>query len=943
MPGPGELLAQHPALIIGRDAGLARLRGLVDPTPQAGHVLLVTGEAGMGKTALLADTAGRARLAGMRVLSVTGRESESRLAYAGLHHLLRPVLPAAAGLPGRQAKALSAALGLATDPGAPDPLLTGMAVLTLLSDLSEQSPVLVVADDAHWLDRSSLEALAFAGSRLDAERAVLLVGTRGQAPPTGFDRGFPELHLQPLSTADAGRLLDAQPRPPRGRARAQVLAQAAGNPMALIELATVIADDPAASRRWAAEPLPLTDRLTAVLTTRFAALPEPVQAALLLAAVADSPDLSAAASHGAGPDAQALMPAEQLGLIKIDRTGLRFSHPLVRSAIYHSAPFARRAAAHRELASALHDQPDRRAWHLAAAALHPDEHIAALLEATAAQAQYRGGAAAAAQAMERAAELSPDPRDQARRLTAAASAAVPTGQGDWVQDLATRALAVTADPELRLTARRDAGWALAWSGRRTAALSALISVTEDAARDQPALAWDALGSAATVAYQTGLPASRQVVSQALGLLERQGPPPPGQAPGTDASTLRLWIHASADPTGSRNQLLPNLRKIADSPIEEPSLWRIASAAWLLDESDLAIRLLQDAMQRLRAPGVRGTSGGSLTVLGWAYIDTGRWDDALDTAAEAAGMAETNQMELIAASADLITATVLAHRADPSAARTHAARALATVDPDECGLVAARARRALGVAALTEGSYLQAFTQLRGLFSENGTPLHNYASYLGVADIAAAAVRADRRIEGCNVIQHALNRLNGKASPRLEQLIARAHGILAGPDRAEAHFDKALSDPAGDQWPFERAQLQLDYAEWLRRRRRINDAKPVLTQALATFQRLGATSWAQRAQAELRASGVAATGAPREHNALGELTPQQRQIVRLASQGLTDREIGDRLYLSPRTVSSHLYRSYPKLGIASRYQLRDIIARTGTPTPAHESAESRTLL
>src|ERR1700733_4906353 len=460
MPGPGELPAQQPALIIGRDAGLARLRALVDPVPLSSQVLIVTGEAGMGKTMLLAAAADQARRTGMRVLSVTGRESESKLAFAGLHQLLRPVLSSAAGLPGRQAQALLGALGLAADPGAPDPLVTGVAVLTLLSELSEHFPVLVVADDVHWLDRSSLDVLAFAGSRLDAERVVLLVGPRGQAPPPGFARGFPELHLDPLSADDAGHLLDSQPRPPRGRARAQVLAQAAGNPMALIELATVIGEDPAASRRWAAEPLPLTDRLTAVLTARFAALPEPARAALLLAAVADRPDLSAAATYGAGPDARALVPAEQLGLITIDRTGLRFSHPLVRSAIYHSAPFARRAAAHRELASALHDQPDRRAWHLAAAALQPDERVAALLEATAGQAQRRGGAAAAALAMERAAELSPDPGEQARRVGAAASAAVPTGQGEWVQELARRALAVTADPELRLNARHDAAWAL---------------------------------------------------------------------------------------------------------------------------------------------------------------------------------------------------------------------------------------------------------------------------------------------------------------------------------------------------------------------------------------------------------------------------------------------------------------------------------------------------
>ena len=938
---PGELRSQQPARIVGRDAGLARLRGLVEPVPLASQVLVVTGEAGMGKTMLLADAAGRARSAGMRVLSVTGRESESRLAFAGLHQLLRPVLPAAAGLPGRQAQALRGALGLAAEPGAPDLLLTGVAVLTLLSDLSERSPVLVVADDAHWLDRSSLDALAFAGSRLDAERVVLLVGARGQAPPAGFDRGFPELHLEPLSAADAGLLLDMQPRPPRGRARAQVLAQAAGNPMALIELATVIADDPAASRRWAAEPLPPSDRLTAVLTSRFGTLPESARAALLLAAVADGPDLRAAATAVSGPDARALAPAEQLGLVKTDRTGLQFSHPLVRSAIYHSAPFAQRAAAHRRLAEALHDQPDRRAWHLAAAALHPDEQVASLLEATAAQAQRRGGTAAAALAMERAAELSPEPGDQARRLVAAASAAVSAGQADWVQELATRALAVTADPRLRLTARRDAGWVLAYSGRRTAALPALLSVAEEASRDQSALAWDALADAAIVVYHSGAPASCQAVSRVLGLLENHVPPSAGHGPRTNAGPDRLWIQACIDPFGSRSELVRYLRQISGSSLDEAALWRIGSAAWLLDESDLAITLLQDAMQRLRAPGTQGTSGPGLTALGWAYIDTGRWDEAQEAAAEAADLAEANEMEFVAASADLIVATVLAMRADSGAARRHADRALANADLAESGLIAARARRALGIAALADGSHLLAFTQLRQLFSEEGAPVHNIFSYLGVADIAAAAVRADRRMEGQDVLERVLSHLNGTVSPRLEQLIARARGILAGPGGAEAHFDTALADPAGDQWPFERAQLRLDYAEWLRRHRRINDAKPVLTEALGTFRRLRARAWAQRTEAELRACGVAVGDAPGEPDALWELTPQQRQIVRLASDGLTNREIGDRLFLSPRTVSSHLYRSYPKLGVAGRHQLRDVIARASTPTSADEGAGSGT--
>jgi DNA-binding CsgD family transcriptional regulator len=350
-------------------------------------------------------------------------------------------------------------------------------------------------------------------------------------------------------------------------------------------------------------------------------------------------------------------------------------------------------------------------------------------------------------------------------------------------------------------------------------------------------------------------------------------------------------------------------------------------------------LLHDAIQRLRAPGMQGTSGLGLTALGWAYIDTGRWDEAQEAAIEAAGLAEANQMELVAAVADTIAATVFALRADSSAARGHADRALATAGQAGSGLIAARARRALGIAALADGSHLLAFRQLRQLFSEEGAPVHNIFSYLGLADLAAAAVRADRRMEGQDVLERALSHLDGPVSPRFDQLIARARGILADPAKAGAHFDRGLCDPAGDQWPFERAQLRLDYAEWLRRRRRINDAKPVLTEALATFRRLGARSWARRAEAELRACGVAVPGA--ERDALAELTPQQRQIVRLASDGLTNREIGDRLFLSPRTVGSHLYRSFPKLGVADRHQLRDVIIHGSSPASAGNGTASET--
>jgi AAA ATPase domain len=294
-------------LLFGRDGELSRLRRLVNPPPSVPAVLVLLGEAGMGKSVLVAEAERRARGAGMRVLTVAGRESEQNLAFAGLHQLLRPVADRVPGLPERQAKALSGAFALSSDPVPPDALLTGIAVLTLLSGLAEEGPLLVVADDAQWLDLGSLHALAFAARRLDSEPLVLLLAARGAVPPPGFERDFAELALAPLSLPDASRLLDAQPHPPRGRAREQVLTQAAGNPMALIELARAIAADPEAGRRWAAEPLPPGDRLMALIAGEYGALPAATREVLLLAAVADRPDLPASVP---GLTAQALAPAE---------------------------------------------------------------------------------------------------------------------------------------------------------------------------------------------------------------------------------------------------------------------------------------------------------------------------------------------------------------------------------------------------------------------------------------------------------------------------------------------------------------------------------------------------------------------------------------------------------------------------------------------------------
>jgi DNA-binding CsgD family transcriptional regulator len=288
------------------------------------------------------------------------------------------------------------------------------------------------------------------------------------------------------------------------------------------------------------------------------------------------------------------------------------------------------------------------------------------------------------------------------------------------------------------------------------------------------------------------------------------------------------------------------------------------------------------------------------------------------------------METVAATADLTTATVAALRGNQDQVALLLARVPATVDTSEYRGFAARTRHAAGLDALAQGRYVTAYTQLSGLFAPDGTPLHHHFSYLAIADVAAAAARAERHLEGRTLVERALAQVVPAAGARLEQLAARARGLLAEAADAGTHFAAPLAEAAGEAWPFERAQLQLDYGEWLRRQRRINEAKPVLGAALGTFRLLGAAPWTRRAEAESRACGVAAQSPSAAAGALDELTAQQREIVILAGRGLTNGEIADRLFLSPHTVASHLHRSYPKLGIAGRHQLRDLIDHAGTP-------------
>ncbi|GAA0350095.1 AAA family ATPase [Actinoallomurus spadix] len=910
-PDPGEP-------IVGRDAELARLSHAADPA-SADRVLMLVGDLGTGKSALLRHTMRRAEAGGARVLHAEGSESESDLAFAALHQLLRPVLAEADGLPDRQRAVLLDAFGMGPDTlrhsGTPEPMLIGVAVLSLLSAVSDDRSVLVVLDDAQWFDRASLSALSFAVRRLEGEPVTTLIGVRGGAPLPGFDRHVPALTLGPLDDASADRLLDLQPESPTGRVRARILDQAGGNPLALVELTRAVTAHDAATGMPPAGPLPLTDHLEQIFAARLNGLPPATTRALLLLAAMDSADSAIAVSAGL-PNAEdeTWLPAEQAALIRRAGRDVRFRHPLIRSAVYHAASLGAQREAHLALAEMLRDEPDRRAWHLAAASPGPAAAVSAELRRTADRARRRGGHAAAAKALQRAAELTPRREESARLLVEAAEAAVFTGDLPWVEELVAAARARTDDRALLVSAAVQAGRLAVLTGRHSTVFSRLTDLAEELATSQPAVALDLLAGATVVRFYSGEDAQRHRVQDLL----RRLPEDAAHA------GLRTWVRVVSDPFDDRAGSLRLLaRSAADAEARPEQLTTVGILAWLLDETPQAVRAFDEAFDRWRLQGQLPEGLGG--AVGWAYVERGRWDQAREACARTTAIGWAAGLDHAVACAATVDAIVLAYQGDAEAARARAEDALTLVDPLESRSVAVYARRALGAAAAAEGAYDTAYDRLRMVFTADGAPVHYHASYPALADLAAAAVRCGRREEARLIVERSARALGENASPRLRALISRARGLLADPEDAEPYFRAALADPALEHWPFERAQSLLDLAEWLRRRRRIAEARVPLAEALETFRRLGARPWIERARAESRAAGLAVTdSAP---DALAELSPQQQQIIRLAARGLTNREIGEKLFLSPRTVGSHLYRSFPKLGITARSQLRDLIEGT----------------
>jgi DNA-binding CsgD family transcriptional regulator len=890
----------------GRDAELAALDGLLGQARNGtSGALVLRGDPGIGKTALLAQAAERAD--GFQVIRATGVEEESGLPFAGLHLLLRPALGRVAALPDVQAEALRGALGLAKA-GPHDRFLVGLAVLSLLSELAVDQPLLCMVDDAQWLDRASADALLFAARRLDTESVVLLFAARPGAFPAA---GVPELRLQGLCAKAAAELLPAGL--PAGR-RYRVLAEAAGNPLALLELPRVLTD---AVREG---PLPLTDRLRDAFETQLSTLSEPARTVLLLAAADGTGDLSpilrAAATLGAS--LADLDEARAAGLVEVTAGTLTFRHPLIRAAVQHAAPLALRRAAHRALAEALDGpgQADRRAWQQAAAAAGPDEEVAAELERVAGSAHDRGGDAGALSWYERAAELSGDPVAKTRRLTLAAEAAAESGDLDLAMALADQGLRLVA-PAVRpgttspgyedpLTVARlwqvQANVAFLQGDPGTAhrRLMEASELTAAADRDQAAML---LIEAVHAAWYTG----ERELAQSVAQLEALDP---GQRP-----LARLLLRAVAPILGQPADGTDPRSAFAEAQLaaagNAADLVLISGLGLILGHDRATLQISSDLGRDLRATGRIGLLPSVLFYSGCAQAYSGRHDQARQTVAEGLRLArDTGQQRWADALAEPL-ALLAAASGDRELCRQLADEALGrAADPAwNVPWVAA----ALGLLDLGLGRAEDALARLETL--AEGRRFFHIPPTRSTPDLVEAAVRLGRPEEAAAPLALFETWSRNIAQPWAAALVHRCRALL---DRDEHHFRQALNLYEQGDRPFDEARTRLLYGEWLRREKRKADARIHLAIALQAFGRLGATPWADRAQAELTATGTA--GRLPGHGPAGGLTPQELQIVRLAAQGASNKDIAAQLILSPRTVGHHLYKAYPKLGVTSRAEL-----------------------
>lgn len=892
--------------LVGRGEQLSRLTAAVSDTPR-GSTVVVSGSAGSGKSSLLEVARRHADSMGFRVLSIAGTPGESRTPFAGVHQLVHTLGPLGAQA-GQYQCIIDAALR-SPDGEQLGVVRVAMALLGLLDTVENGQSVLVCIDDAQWLDEPSRSAMMFASRRSAGKLLTVVLAIPATAGKllSGDGRSL-EIELPPLSPADAAELLDRQPSVPRGLRREQILAAAAGNPAAVIAFAETAAADHAAVGP-AAEPLALPAAGRGMYSRRLALLPAPTRAALLALAAASEKDLQHL-MPAVLADAQTLAPAEVAGFVRVEAGRVRFVDPLIRSAAYHRAPSAARSAAHLRLADTLVGLPHRQIWHRAQAALAPDDVLAEQLANTCDEVVRRDGYVAAALVMQRAAMLTSDIGDRAGRLVRAAPLARQAGDPHWAAALSRCALEGVDDVLHLVRAHTELGAARCWDTSPQPVLDILLEAAGLAVEAALTAAWEPLRVAATVTFIADDAAGRWGVARMLRQLEEAAP-----AAGVSARADRMWIRSTTDLHLAHLEL-PEIVRLAAQVGDSVGRTAVGASAWLAGEPDLAVRCLREAHTGALAPRFAGLAS---TALAWAYLDSGRWDEAVDTATQMSTFAAVADLPVIAKIADLVIATVAARRGQTAVARDRVRAVFGLADYRDQPVLAAWMHHAAGSIALAENHNTTACAELTELFDESGLPLHGYASYLALADYAEAALLTGRVSEARAQLARILDHLPRPVSPRLTQLIAHADAVL-NPQTAGARYSEALADPVGNRWPFERARLRISYAGWLRRHRRRRDCQHQLAAALTVMQELGAAPWVQVCTRELRAAGV------RPHASsvrTGELSSQEHNVVYLVSEGYTNPQIAAILNLSVRTVSNHLYRSFPKLGVTSRHQIHDV--------------------
>jgi DNA-binding CsgD family transcriptional regulator len=917
--------------LIGREAELALIDEFLAQAAAEGGSLVLGGEPGVGKTALLQVAADRAVAAGTRVVRAEGAEFETTGVFPGLSQILIPLSAGLETLLPVHRDTLTVVLGMVEgDP--PKPSQVAQAGLNLIRGMAAGRPLLLVVDDLQWMDRYSADVLSFVVRRLGGSRAGFLAAAR-TGVPGGFEpAGVTRHELAMLDPGAALALLRARYPMLAPRVRQRLLDEAQGNPLALLELPPALSGPQRAA--WQALPavLPLTDRLQALFAGRVSGLPAATREVLLLAVLAGPADYALLDRAAGGELLEDLAPAERAGLVRADDSTrqLVFRHPLMRSAVVGMSTAQDRRAAHRRLADALVDQPDRRSWHLAAATLAPDEEVAALLHDQARRILRRGDPGAAAVMLARAADLSPEPADRSSRL---AEAAFIDGTMSWQLERVPSMLArarqspLGASAELHAVAV-DAYLMLNGDGDIDSAHERVVAAISAYGGDFDA-GDRALVAAIDALFQVCLWGSRaELWRPYLAALARLTPAAP------EANVL---LTNGFDPVRATPAMLSRLDGALarlHAEVDPDEIGKLTSAAVFVDRLPSCRELLRRLIRGEQQGGAVTQAIGARGNLAVDAFFSGRWDEADQVIAEAVRSCVANGHLLFAQNFQYLGGLMAAGRGDHDRARQQADALLRWGTPRRADLPRIWAAHVSALDALGRGDFEDAY-QNAAIVSPPGTfPPYTATAVWVCLELVEAAMRTGRKAEAAGHVA-AMREANLAAiSPRLDFVVRACAAIAAGDSRPAPLFEAALGLPGVRQWPFDVARVRLAYGEQLRRAHATAAARAQLTAAHGAFEQLGAGPWTARTAAELHAAGSS-----RDASA-SVLTWQEYEIAKLAAAGLTNRQIGEQLYLSHRTVSTHLYRIFPKLGIASRAALRDALATVPRPTRDDQLSRSQ---